>query len=141
MYYWSSYTINKGWIRNDANWEYHNFTHKGKQLTYEERCQIEALKAQERPLSNRKIVKQLGRAPQPIHIEVKNGTVRLIWLQKKMACVTNMKRSSIPPRLVKLPMKKRVRIALSNLNGALHLILWPTPTNRWKEKNHPLMPW
>ncbi|MZJ57981.1 hypothetical protein GT585_07740 [Enterococcus avium] len=91
---------------------------------------MEALKAQERPLSNRKIVKQLGPAPQTIHIEVKNGTVRLIWLQKKMACVTNMKRSSIPPRLVKLPMKKRVRIALSNLNGALHLILWPTPTNR-----------
>lgn len=85
MYYWSSYTINKGWIRNDANWEYHSFTHKGKHLTYEERCQIEALKAQERPLSNRKIAKQLDPAPQTIHIhiEVKNGTVRLILQQKQ----------------------------------------------------------
>jgi IS30 family transposase len=56
-----------------------------KTLTYEERCQIEALKAQERPLSNRKISKQLDPAPQTIHIhiEVKNGTVRLIWRQKK----------------------------------------------------------
>ncbi|MFM2489405.1 hypothetical protein ABW365_16255 [Enterococcus avium] len=41
------------------------------------------MKAQERPLSNRKIAKQLGPAPQTIHIhiEVKHGTVHLIRRQ------------------------------------------------------------
>lgn len=55
---------------------------KGKHLIYKERCQIEALKAQESPLSNRQIAKQLGRAPQTIHTEVKDGTVRQIRQQK-----------------------------------------------------------
>lgn len=56
---------------------------KGKHLTYEECCQIEALKTQEHPLSNRQIAKQLGRAPQTIHTEVKDGTVRQIRQQKQ----------------------------------------------------------
>lgn len=55
---------------------------KGKHLSYEERCQIEAYKKLEKPLSNRAIARLLGRAPQTIHQEIKDGTVRQIRRQK-----------------------------------------------------------
>ena len=54
------------------------FLRKGKHLDYEERNKIEAWKQIDRPLSNRAIAKLLGRAPQTIHSEVKDGTVRQI---------------------------------------------------------------
>lgn len=58
------------------------FLRKGKHLDYEERNKIEAWKQLDQPLfSNRSIAKLLVRAPQTIHSEVKDGTVRQIRRQ------------------------------------------------------------
>ncbi|MGM0125790.1 hypothetical protein IGI37_003191 [Enterococcus sp. AZ194] len=57
------------------------FLRKGKHLDYEERNKIEACKQLDEPLSNRAIAKLLVRAPQMIHSEVKDGTVRQIRCQ------------------------------------------------------------
>lgn len=54
---------------------------KGKHLDYDERIKIEAWKQLNPPLSNRTIAKLLDRAPQTIHTEVKDGTVRQIKRQ------------------------------------------------------------
>jgi len=55
---------------------------KGKHLTYNERCEIEKYKNIYK-LSNRKIAKKLERAPQTIHKEIKDGTVRQKKVQKQ----------------------------------------------------------
>jgi len=54
---------------------------KGKHLNLSERKMIEAWKTIEKPLSNRAIATLLGRAPQTIHTEVKEGTIRQIKRQ------------------------------------------------------------
>lgn len=54
--------------------------HKGTHLTYEERIRIETLKGL--GFSNRAIARELGRAPQTIHNEIKRGTTRQISRQK-----------------------------------------------------------
>jgi IS30 family transposase len=51
-------------------------TSKGTHLTRDERIAIETLKNLTPPMSNRAIARQLERAPQTIHKEVKDGTVR-----------------------------------------------------------------
>lgn len=66
------------------------FLRKGKHLDYEERNKIEAWKQIDRPLSNRAIAKLLGRAPQTIHSEVKDGTVRQIRRQVQNGKTTEM---------------------------------------------------
>jgi IS30 family transposase len=55
---------------------------KGKHLSYRERAQIEAYKNIEK-LSNRAIARKLKRAPQTIHTEVKEGTVKIMKRQKQ----------------------------------------------------------
>lgn len=54
---------------------------QGKHLSYEERLKIEAWKHLDQPLSNREMARRLGRAPQTIHTEVKDGRVRQIRRQ------------------------------------------------------------
>lgn len=54
---------------------------KGKHLNYQERLKIEAWKQLEKPLSNREIASKLGRVPQTIHTEIKDGYVRQIRRQ------------------------------------------------------------
>lgn len=53
----------------------------GLHLNWEERNKIHAWKQLEQPLSNRAIAKLLGRAPQTINTEIKDGTVRQIKRQ------------------------------------------------------------
>ncbi|MCB5955546.1 IS30 family transposase [Enterococcus sp. CWB-B31] len=54
---------------------------KGKHLNYQERLKIEAWKQLDKPLSNREIARKLGRVPQTIHTEIKDGYVRQIRRQ------------------------------------------------------------
>lgn len=56
-------------------------SHKGKHLSYEERCQISILLQE--TYSNRQIAKSLRRAPQTINNEIKRGTFRQIRRQKQ----------------------------------------------------------
>lgn len=56
-------------------------SHKGKHLTYEERCQISILVHEN--YSNRHIAKSIERAPQTINNEIKRGTIRQIRRQKQ----------------------------------------------------------
>lgn len=57
-------------------------SHKGKHLSYDERVLIAYLK-NVKTLSNRAIAKELGRAPQTIHTEIKDGTVTTIKQRQK----------------------------------------------------------
>jgi len=61
--------------------EHSTKSRKGKHLSYNERKDIEHWKRIDRPLSNREIARRLERAPQTIHTEVKDGTVRQIKRQ------------------------------------------------------------
>ncbi|WP_028273280.1 helix-turn-helix domain-containing protein, partial [Atopococcus tabaci] len=54
---------------------------KGKHLSYAERCQIAVLKKEK--YSNRDIAQVLGRAPETINSEVRNGTVQQLRRQKQ----------------------------------------------------------
>lgn len=54
---------------------------KGKHLNYQERLKIEAWKQVNKPLSNREIARKLGRVPQTINTEIKDGQVRQIRRQ------------------------------------------------------------
>ncbi|MGY3815184.1 transposase, partial [Globicatella sulfidifaciens] len=56
-------------------------SHKGKHLTYEERCQISILVHEN--YSNCHIAKSIERAPQTINNEIKRGTIRQIRRQKQ----------------------------------------------------------
>ncbi|BAK93507.1 IS30 family transposase [Tetragenococcus halophilus] len=61
--------------------EHSTESRKGKHLNYSERKDIEHWKQADQPLSNREIARRLGRAPQTIHTEIKDGTVRQIKRQ------------------------------------------------------------
>lgn len=56
-------------------------SHKGKHLSYAERCQIEVLKRED--YLNRQIAGVLERAPQTIHNEIKRGTITQLKRQKQ----------------------------------------------------------
>lgn len=93
---------------------------KGKHLSYEERVKIEVWK--QAGYSNRQISRELGRAPQTIHNELKRGTVRQIAQRQKaksgkvyeyetyvysapagqLAYETARKRSVKPPKWIEL---------------------------------------
>lgn len=77
---------------------YCNMTkHKGTHLTYEERIRIETLK--DLGFSNRAIARELGRAPQTIHNEIKRGTTRQISRQKYQDKVYEYERFQYIPSL------------------------------------------
>lgn len=96
-------------------------SHKGKHLTYEERCQISILVHEN--YSNRHIANSIERAPQTINNEIKRGTIRQIRRQKQ-----GVKFILIPTRfttqnLHNHAMKTYVKIQEDVLNGLIPLTL------------------
>ena len=96
-------------------------SHKGKHLTYEERCQISILVHEN--YSNRHIAKSIERAPQTINNEIKRGTIRQIRRQKQGGKVYTYTYQVYDPKLAQSRMKTYVKIQEDVQNGLIPLTL------------------